>query len=72
MDRKIKTMNPSSRDETMEDFERYCNDAPAVLKVAKEIATVLIPGCSRTRYASCEVEISTILRDMAKTPRTHF
>jgi len=60
-------MNQSSRDEAMKDFERYCNDAPAVLKVAQKIATVLTPQCSRARYASCEVEISTILRDMASS-----
>ena len=50
----IVVRNPNSRDGAMEDFDRYCNDARAVLKVAQEIALVLSPPPT-------QIEIGTIL-----------
>ena len=55
----IVVRNPSSRDGAMEDFERYCNDAPAILKIAQEIAVVLTPPPR-------QIEIGTILHAMTR------
>ncbi len=59
----IVVRNPSSRDGAMEDFGRYCKDAPAVLKIAQEIAAVLTPPPK-------QIEIGTILRAMARSGAT--
>eukprot|EP00927_Polykrikos_kofoidii_P047136 TRINITY_DN41219_c0_g1_i1.p1 TRINITY_DN41219_c0_g1~~TRINITY_DN41219_c0_g1_i1.p1 ORF type:complete len:318 (-),score=24.73 TRINITY_DN41219_c0_g1_i1:101-1054(-) len=52
-------VNPSSQDGAMEDFERYCNDAPAVVKAAQEIAKVVTPPPR-------QIEISMILHAMTR------
>ena len=51
--------NPSSRDGSLEDLHRYCADAPAVMRVACEVAAVLTPW-------PAVIEIGTILDAMAK------
>ena len=50
--------NPSSRDGSMEDLHRYIADAPAVMRVAGEVAAVLTPW-------PATIEIGTLLDAMA-------
>ena len=60
----IVVRNPSSRDGSMEDFERYSNDTPAVLQISQEIAAVL-------QNTSRKIEISTILGAMSTRSSCH-